>query len=38
MESLLGPRFKSVKIEIYPTGFSVLNTLGIRFLIASGRK
>jgi ubiquinone/menaquinone biosynthesis C-methylase UbiE len=37
MEQLL-ETFKNTGIEIYPTGLSVLNALGIRFLIATGRK
>lgn len=30
-------RFNSVELEIFPKGFSILNMMGIRFLIASGR-
>ncbi len=29
--------FKNVEIEIFPKGFSILNAMGIRFLIANGR-
>lgn len=38
MRKLMDKRFKSVKLEIFPQGFAVLNAMGIRFLIASGRK
>ncbi len=38
MGLLMGERFKKVKMEIFPKGFSFLNAMGIRFLIASGRK
>ena len=31
-------RFKNFKLEVYPKGISLLNAMGIRFLIASGRK
>lgn len=31
-------RFKKVEVEIFPKGISFLNLMGIRFLIASGRK
>ncbi len=34
----LTSRFKSVKLEIFPKGFSLLNAMGIRFIIASGRR
>jgi ubiquinone/menaquinone biosynthesis C-methylase UbiE len=37
MWRLMAERFKSVDIKIYPKGFSLLNAMGIRFLIAHGR-
>ena len=38
MHRLIGERFKSLDIKIFPKGFSLLSTMGIRFLIVSGRK
>jgi ubiquinone/menaquinone biosynthesis C-methylase UbiE len=38
MKKLMEPRFKNLDIEIYPDGRNLLKLLGIRFLIASGRK
>lgn len=38
MEGLMGERFNSIEFEIFPKGRSLLNMLGIRFLIARGRK
>lgn len=38
MRALMGARFKNVNVEIFPGVFSLLGTMGIRFLIASGRK
>jgi ubiquinone/menaquinone biosynthesis C-methylase UbiE len=37
MGKLMGERFKSVNVEIYPKSLSLLNAMGVRFLIASGR-
>lgn len=38
MQRLIGERFKNIKIEKFPSAFSLLNTMGIRFLIVQGRK
>jgi len=38
MQRLMDKQFKNIKIETYPKGISLLNAMGIRFLIASGRK
>lgn len=38
MRRLMSKRFKNINIEIFPKGHSLLNMMGIRFLIASGRK
>lgn len=37
MQKLMNERFKNVELKIYPDGVSLLNAMGIRFLIASGR-
>ncbi len=37
MERLM-QRFKNVKVEVFPKSFSILNMMGIRFLIVSGRR
>jgi len=38
MRALMEPRFKNVDIEIYPESKKLLDLLGIRFIVASGRK
>jgi ubiquinone/menaquinone biosynthesis C-methylase UbiE len=38
MRKLMSERFKSFDIQTYPDGISLLNAMGIRFLIVSGRK
>ncbi len=38
MERMMSNRFKNVNIKIYPGGTSLLNAMGIRFLIVSARK
>ena len=38
MGRMMSTRFKNVDIKIYPNGTSLLNAMGIRFLVVTGRK